>query len=320
MERVRKDFNPKATPPLLHFGGKFKLGGWITSHFPAHEGRATLFGGGMSEFLRLPRLYTGREIYRDCNPATVNFWLRLQQEPEALAAATSKAAKSEITPARFDGLQERFETLEDAAELLLHSHTSFNGSGLRWCGGISSQKLREVKAGIISENFKIFLMAWSKRIAGIDFRKESFFTSIYQMPKESLVYLDPPYPHALRGSKDSRHKSQEAALSRKQYAFEFSDGDHKALVSIVSSMGDEKAIALSSLHSPEGANPIYSRLLDEGWGVVTTRCSHRSVGEPSMEALYLSPELMRRKEAEGGVELEAIKGSLRAVKEMAVRQ
>src|SRR5919204_6638148 len=80
------DLTPPPTRPALRwFGGKWRLAGWIISHFPPHAAYCEPYGGAASVLLRKPPARL--ETWNDLHGRLVNFFQVLREQPDELVAA-----------------------------------------------------------------------------------------------------------------------------------------------------------------------------------------------------------------------------------------
>lgn len=187
-------------PLLNYFGGKWRIGPWIISHFPEHKSFVEPFGGSLSVLLRKPK--SKREIVNDVDSELVNLYqvardhgselqdkLRLtphsrQEYKESMSPADCKIEMARRTIVRcYFGIGDSF----------LHNHNAFRSSkDSNTCVASSWNTYRECFLGI-TERLK------TVTIENLSYEK------LFQKydSKETLWYLDPPYVPETRTKKHS---------------------------------------------------------------------------------------------------------------------
>lgn len=206
-----------------YFGGKFT---WLEHLYAAFPTGFThlvdLFAGSMVVSLN----YRGRVIRtaNEINGEVTNFFCQLRDHEEELVRLLRLTPCSELEYERCWGAEDDPSDLERARRFYVRVRQSFFGLGSqrknkgwhmskmhvnaeggetvsRWKNGV--EKLHEV-AQMIRENFQIINGSYAEAIDKLDF-PDAFF------------YCDPPYPAESRGG------------SGKDYRFDFTDEDHRAL-------------------------------------------------------------------------------------------
>jgi len=273
-------------PAVRYYGGKFRLGRWIISHFPRHECYVEPFGGAMSVLLRKPR--SPLEVYNDLNGGVVNFFRVLRERPEELIRLITLTpwarAEYELSQTHND------DPMEEARRFYVSSWMGFGGGRARWRQGWRYQ----VRAGTLwkpsAVSFCEVEHLWEivERLRGvqIDCRGADQVIKACDAPT-TLLYLDPPYVHSTR----SKWKDV--------YAHEMTDEDHVDLA--------ERARALEGMVVISGyPSELYAELYEAyGWQRVETKARTNGGGAISsaerVEALWLSPrvqEALAREEVE----------------------
>lgn len=264
-------------PALRYYGGKWRIGSWIISHFPAHECYVEPFGGAASVLLQKKR--SPLEIYNDLNGAVVNFFRILREQPEELIRAI------ELTPwsrAEYELSQKTSsDPLEKARRFYASSWMGFGGGRAKWRQGWRYQ----VKAGTLwkpssvsfTETKHLYQVVQRLRGVQIDCRDAAKVIKACDRPT-TLFYLDPPYLHSTR----SKWKDV--------YAVEMDDEDHEQLAELLHGL---RGMALISGY-PSG---LYQLLYERhGWRRVETKARTNGGGAISsaerIEALWLSPRLL----------------------------
>ena len=260
-------------PALRYQGGKWMLARWIIEHFPAHQRYVEPYAGAFSVGLR--KVAAPETVYNDLNPEVVNFFQQLQAVPGALMDAI---AISPRTAAEFDRCKQPGGTpLERARRFYLRCQMSYASGGGRWSGGTSQARLE-----LVQSQTDQHLWAVAARLQGVTIQPPGPALDClrrYDGP-DTLFYVDPPYDHSVRGSKDKRHKSIHAQ-PRRQYAHEMTEADHRELAAVLRSL--QGAVVLSGYPSE-----LYNELFPD-WRRVEkeVRTSSR---EARIECLWLNRE------------------------------
>ncbi len=192
------------TRPILRYhGGKWKLGPWIISHFPAHRVYVEPYGGGGSVLIRKPRSYA--EIYNDLDNEVFTLFLMARDRGKDLRAAL------ELTPyarAEFDlSYEPTDDPLERARRVIVRSYMGFGGNlghptlsgkpqrtGFRMTAHTSGRNCARVWADYI-----VALDAIIERLRGVVIENREALEVIDRNDTpQTLVYADPPYVHSTR--------------------------------------------------------------------------------------------------------------------------
>lgn len=203
-------------PALRYHGGKWTLAPWIIQSFPPHQIYAEPFGGAASVLLRKTRSRV--EVYNDLDSDVVNFF-RVLRDP-ALADALVRAVQ--LTPfsrEEFDACYVPSPDPVEAARRLIarsyfgfgsHSFNAANSNGFRW---MPAKPYAKEWA-----NLPHSLQFVSERLFGVTIEHRPAACIIEQQDSpDTLFFLDPPYPRALRDS------------GGKGYVHEMTDHDHRLL-------------------------------------------------------------------------------------------
>lgn len=209
-------------PLIRYHGGKFRLSGWIISHFPNHETYVEPFGGGASVLLQ--KVPSRMEIYNDLDGEVVNFFevLRDQQLAEKLAE------QIEFTPyAREEFLNARAETndkVELARRLVVRAQMGFGSAGAT--KGNTGFRLDTARGGsdivtIWQRQPEIILQA-AARLKKVLIENRDAIKVIQDHDREdTLFFVDPPYVL------DTRN------MGGKAYRHEMTNTDHEQLISVL---------------------------------------------------------------------------------------
>jgi DNA adenine methylase len=129
-------------------------------------------------------------------------------------------------------------------------------------------------AGAVSRWVNRILALWAvaERLRKVQIENDDAFNVIKRYDgARTLFYLDPPYPHEVRG--DPR-----------AYGFEMSEIDHKRLAELLHSI--EGKVALSGYKGP-----LLERLYSDWTRIDAPRRTIHSVKEPRQESLYINYSL-----------------------------
>lgn len=229
-------------PVLRYHGGKWRLAPWLIGFFPPHRTYVEPFGGAASVLLRKERAYA--EVYNDLDDAVVNVF-RVLRDP-AKAARLRRAL--ELTPfARTEYLSSydpprRAGDVERAHRMIIRAFMGFGSAsatddrprGMRTRA--STHRVALAPTGFRSNvmrsgttpahdwaGYPSQIDAFCARLAGvvIEQRAASTIIATHDGP-ETLIYCDPPYPHATRSA-------WKRGSTRHAYRHELTDDDHRAL-------------------------------------------------------------------------------------------
>ena len=228
------------TRPVLRWhGGKWLLSPWIIDHFPPHRIYTEVFGGGASVLMRKSRSYA--EIYNDMDEDVVNVF-RVMRDPKS---ANELRRLLELTPFSRQEFFACYASSDDPVEKARRTIVrSFMGFGSNSCNHMRKTGFRASsnRSGNTPAhdwaNFPDAIPAMIERLRGvvIECRPAIEILKIHDGPN-TLHYVDPPYVHSTR---------QKGNL--KNYRFEMSDDDHRALALVLKTL--KGGVVLSGYHSP----------------------------------------------------------------------
>ncbi len=207
----------KMRPALRYHGGKWRIAPWIISHFPEHTTYTEVYGGGGSVLLRKPRSYA--EIYNDLDGEIVNVFKVLRDRGEEIKK------KLKLTPFSRTEFVEAYlpskDPVERARRTFIKSAMGFGSDGIKNNTGFRSyaKKERYTTPATDWANFMDCVDFFIERLQGVIIEnKDAIELLKKQDSKDTLHYVDPPYVHITRSSKNP-----------KQYRFEMSDEEHRKL-------------------------------------------------------------------------------------------
>ncbi|KKK48633.1 hypothetical protein LCGC14_3143160, partial [marine sediment metagenome] len=257
-------------PVLRYHGGKWKLGKWINSHFPAHRVYVEPYGGAASVLLQKVRSYA--EVYNDLDGEIVNIFRVLRDPVQArelvrLLKLTPYARSEFEVSYLVDG-----DPIEQARRTIVRSFmgfssalTSKSGSGFR-----SDSKRSGTTPAHDWRNYPRALEKIIERLRGVVIENRNALEVIKTHDgRQTLHYVDPPYPLGTR-------------KWRQAYRHEMNDDGHRELAKVL--IGLEGMVILSSYPCD-----LYDELY-AGWQQVS--CDAYANGAvPRREVLWLSPRV-----------------------------
>lgn len=185
-------------PLLNYFGGKWRIAPWIIENLPAHKIFIEPFGGSLSVLLRKER--SKREIVNDIDQELVNLYQVARDHGQVLQE------KLKLTPHSRVEYKNSMIVSDDPVEMarrtiircyfgigdsFLHNHNAFRNSKVsNTCVASSWKNYGECFDTIV------------ERLRGVTIEclpYEKLFEKYDS--KESLWYLDPPYPLSTRSRK-----------------------------------------------------------------------------------------------------------------------
>jgi len=213
----------KPTRPVLRYhGGKWLLAPWIISHFPPHKIYVEPFGGAASVLLQKPRASV--EIYNDLDGQVVNLF-RVLRDPLKASALTELSI---LTPYSREEFLSAFEPTADDVEAARRSLIqSFMGRGIRHtttghAKGFRTNRIASAGSHGVTDDWQTIperIAEVAARFSGVEIEnREAAYIIKARDSRDTLFYIDPPYPHSVRYM-----EGQQA------YRAEMSDDEHRAL-------------------------------------------------------------------------------------------
>jgi len=246
-------------PANRWYGGKWRVGKWIASHFPEHKIYVEPFGGMYSVGIQKPRAEI--EIYNDIHPEAVNFWQQLKDNSAELISQVEALTFNEETVEW--AKQPSADLLESAIKFYIQCRISYAGGGTGWASGYSPKALDKPE-----NNDHSHLQAIANRIKDIQIYQLDALEIIERFDSpDTLFYCDPPYLRETRNS-------------HAPYEYEFSIEQHFLLIEL---LGSIKGKAIISGYP----NRKYASLL-KGWHRKETT-SRATSGKDTMECLWIKP-------------------------------
>lgn len=223
-----------------YYGGKNLQIGWLLPLLPYTMRYVEPFGGSAAVLLNRER--SPVEVYNDIDKMVVNFFRVLRDQHEELRDLLC------LTPYSKTAFHNSHEPTEDPLELarrfFTHARQSFMGRKRTWATGLMLRGGWSLMANRWLGGIEK-LEAVVSRFTGvlIECRPATYVIEAYDDP-ESFQYLDPPYMHEARATKEG-------------YDYEMNNEDHKELLDLVLSC--ESKFAISGYDTP-----LYNSML-KGW-------------------------------------------------------
>ena len=265
-------------PVLRYFGGKWRIGEWVISHFPPHRCYVEPFGGGASALLR--KSPSPIEVYNDADGEVVNFFRMLRDRAGELtmAVALTPYAKAELD----ETYKPAGDDLERARRLFVRSWQGRGGARNQWRTGWRYQRSDNQRKRVVcdwDETARLLDVAERLKQVQIDCDDALAVIKRYDTT-ETLFYCDPPYVSSTRGARWATHA----------YAHEMDDQAHRQLGELLLA-GIKGMAVVSGYHSP-----LYDELYGDWQSYTQTTLTEGSgKGKPhATEVLWLSPHAAAR--------------------------
>lgn len=247
-------------PMLNYYGGKWNAASWITSHFPKHEIYVEAFGGAAS--VLITKVPVALEILNDLDDEIVNLYRVLRDEGAELKRLC------ELTPfSRIEYSKAREGTsnpIEQARRTIIKSYFGIGDSISNKTGFRTSRKSNTSASGSW-RTYTLAMGALVNRLKYVTIEHSDYKTLLRKYDsEETLFYLDPPYVHSMRSSKDS-------------YKHEFSNQDHADLLEYI--QGLKGYVILSGYDSEAYSNLPWRKVFLES----------RTQSGVAIEVLWLCP-------------------------------
>lgn len=258
-------------PVLRYHGGKWRLAPWIISHFPAHRVYVEPYGGAASVLLRKARSYS--EVYNDLDGEVVNLF-RVLRNP---SQARELQRLVRLTPYSRQEFEESYasdgDPIEQARRTLVRSmmgYGAFSASGGR-TGFRTGFRRSGPAAANDWRHFPPVVETAIERLRGVTIENRPALDVLRNYDDETaLLYVDPPYPLATRGT-DA------------WYAHEMSDDDHRELAAVLHQV---RGMVIVSGYACD----LYDKELYPDWRRVTM-ATHGDGARDRTEVLWLSPNV-----------------------------
>jgi DNA adenine methylase len=259
------------------YGGKYGQLDWLLPLLPKTDLFCEAFAG--SAVVLLNREPSDVEVLNDIDGEITNFFQVLRNRPNELIE------KLYLTPFSREEFRRAIEAKNNnsldpverarlffirAEQVRIGLEQTATLGRWAWCKYTS----RSGMAGAVSRWVNRILALWAvaERLRKVQIENDDAFNVIKRYDgARTLFYLDPPYPHEVRG--DPR-----------AYGFEMSEIDHKRLAELLHSI--EGKVALSGYKGP-----LLERLYSDWTRIDAPRRTIHSVKEPRQESLYINYSL-----------------------------
>jgi DNA adenine methylase len=265
-------------PVLRWHGGKWMLGQWIISHFPAHRFYTEAYGGAASVLLQKPRCEA--EIYNDLDADVVNLFRVLRNDREAARLVRSLR----LTPFARDEFELTYQEtpasrVERARRFIARSYMGFGSSactepwrtGFRVGGLVSGTHAFRDWIGYPDSLLRVI-----DRLRGVVVENLPALEILQKHDTpDTLHYVDPPYLHSTRKKWQQRN-----------YRHEMTEADHRELAAVANSL--RGGVIVSGY-----ASRLYDEELYPKWHR-STRTALADGARPRVEVLWINDAAMRR--------------------------
>ena len=264
---------------LLYWpGGKWRLGKWIASWFPAHDVYVEPFGGAASVMLR--KEPSRSEVYNDLDKDLVALFLVLQSavmvDDLFWSLLITKYEQDEFEEAyrsfRF------FNSIETARRLVVRSLMGQGNSGAMMRKKAGFRPMTDATSARWYKHPER-LASISARLRGVEVENDEAIPLMLRRDgADTLFYVDPPY-------------LQETRSDDRYYRHEMTAEQHVELLHALRQL--EGMVVLSGYRSE-----LYDKLLT-GW-TRHERTTHTHGGRERVECVWLNPTCAHRTTNEGG--------------------
>lgn len=258
-------------PVLRYHGAKFRLAGWVMSHFPAHTCYVESFGGAAGVLLNKDRVYA--EVFNDLDGALTNFF-EVLRDPETRRQLIEAVILTPYARREFElAWQPTNDRVEQARRLCVRAQMGFGSAGAtKGHTGFRIDTKREYgTAQHLWAMYPSALAAAGERFTGvlIENRPAIDVMRAHDTP-ETMHFVDPPYVKSTR-------------QTTRAYRHEMTDDQHVELLEALLDL--EGFVALSGYTSD-----LYATRL-KGWQHQSVR-ARISAGRGTAlreEVLWLNP-------------------------------
>jgi DNA adenine methylase len=277
IEEVNEGKRRKKLLAFRWYGGKYGQLDWLLPLLPKTHLFCEAFAG--SAVVLLNREPSEVEVLNDIDSEVTNFFQVLRNRPDELIEKLylTPFSREEFKRAIEAKNNKNLDPVERARLFFIRAEQVRIGleqtatlGRWAWCKYTS----RSGMAGSVSRWVNRILALWAvaERLREVLIENDDAFNVIKRYDGErTLFYLDPPYPHEVRG--DPR-----------AYGFEMSEADHKRLATLLHSVKGK--VALSGYKGP-----LLERLYSDWTRIDAPPRTIHSVKEPRQESLYINYSL-----------------------------
>jgi len=234
--------------PINWYGGKYYMANKIINLFPEHKAFVEVFGGAAHVLFK--KKPSPIEVYNDINSDLVNFFKVVRDKEKALKLKQlldlTPHSREEYYECR-DSWRDEKDEIERVRKWYVALMQSYGGTFTSWQHGktVSRRGMSQSTSKWLS-NIEENLPSAIDRLKTVQIENLDYKQVIHKYDnKDTLFYLDPPYIHETRKSKQV-------------YDYEMSNEQHKELVEILLKIKG-KAILSGYDHK------IYNELINNGW-------------------------------------------------------
>jgi DNA adenine methylase len=255
---------------LRYLGGKQQCAGWIVRHLPPHRVYVESYAGAASVLMAKPRSYA--EVLNDVDEEIVGLFRVLRDRTDS----AELERRLRLTPYALREWELAYEPAADPIECarrLIVRAFQGHGSGATNREFRTSFRARPWRNHTPATNdwrtYPDALRGFTERLQGVLLECQPAAQVLRRHDEpDTLVYADPPYPHAVR--------SQHASC---RYRHEMTDDDHRELAEVL--RGVKGMVVLSGYHCP-----LYDELFGD-WERVE-RATLADGAHPRVEVLWLN--------------------------------
>jgi DNA adenine methylase len=241
----------KRFAPITWYGSKTKLVPWLSQYMPRHRRFVEPFGGsGVFTFQKEP---AEESVYADVDERIVNFMRWLRDDVAALQEAIRRIEPTEENYTKRSHYRSHDDGVSGAAWLFFKCKSSYSGSPEN-IGGFDLMRNNKL-VGYLNAIRR--LPSWSQRLQNVTILHASYEQTFAAYDSsETLWFIDPPYPKAMRTRLEG-------------YRFEMSDAQHVRLLEQVKELRGKVMLTTYLTRFdygvPVASNTIYLKALDGWW-------------------------------------------------------
>ena len=277
VEELREGSRRRKLLAFRWYGGKYSHLDWLLPLLPKTHIFCEAFAGSASVLLN--REPSPVEILNDIDGDITNFFQVLRDRPAELIEKLylTPFSREEFRRAIEARGRKDLDPVERARLFFVRAEQVRIGleqtatiGRWAWCKYTS----RRGMAGSVSRWANRILALWAvaERLRRVQIENDDAFNVIRRYDsRDTLFYLDPPYPHEVRGDP-------------KAYGYEFTEHDHKRLAELLHSVKGK--VALSGYKSP-----LLERLYSDWTRIDAPPKIAHSVKEIRQESLYVNYDL-----------------------------